>query len=175
MGRRKLLNTRERQALLAIPTDEECLIRHYTLTSADLLEIQVRRRPHNQLGFAVLLCLMRYPGRALMLGEKLPQAMLAYIAAQLDISPKLFDLYARRKATRLDHVARLLPYLQKHAPGARDRRTALLAAIDAADISDKGSAIVSAVVAIFRGENTMLPSEDTIERIGLAGRAIARR
>ncbi|WP_284316793.1 DUF4158 domain-containing protein [Labrys miyagiensis] len=175
MGRRKLLSTRERQALFAIPTDEESLIRHYTFTSAGLLEIQARRRPHNQLGFGVQLCLMRYPGRALMPGEKLPKATLIYIAAQLDISPKFFDLYARREPTRLDHVARLLSYLQKRTPVAQDRRTALLAAINAADVSDKGSAIASAVIATFHAENALLPSEDTIERIGLAGRAIARR
>jgi len=53
MGRRKLLSNRERQALFAIPTDEESLIRHYTLSMADLFEIQLRRRPYNQIGFAI--------------------------------------------------------------------------------------------------------------------------
>jgi hypothetical protein len=34
-------------------------IRHYSLSSADKLEIGLRRREHNRLGFAVQLCLMR--------------------------------------------------------------------------------------------------------------------
>jgi len=122
MGRRKLLSNRERQALFAIPTDDEGLIRHYTLSPADLLEVQLRRRPHNQIGFAVQLCLMRHPGRTLISGERLPIAMLAYIAAQLGIDPQVFDLYSRREATRLDHVARLLPYLHLRAASVQDRR-----------------------------------------------------
>ncbi|MXQ14305.1 DUF4158 domain-containing protein [Microvirga makkahensis] len=69
MARRKLLTPDERQALLGIPDDEESLIRHYTLSPRDRLQAEVRRRPHNQLGYAVQLCIMRYPGRVLGMGE----------------------------------------------------------------------------------------------------------
>jgi hypothetical protein len=63
MAKRKLLKVQDRQALFDIPTDEDSLIRHYSLSPADRLEIEVRRREHNRIGFAVQLCLMRYPGR----------------------------------------------------------------------------------------------------------------
>ncbi|MEQ8933969.1 MAG: DUF4158 domain-containing protein [Nitratireductor sp.] len=46
-----------------IPIDEDSLIRQYSLLPADLLEIKLRRREHNQLGIAIQPCLMRYPGR----------------------------------------------------------------------------------------------------------------
>lgn len=69
MARRALLKEHERKTLLGIPIDEASLIRHYSLSPADLLEIQLRRREHNQLGFAVQLCLMRYPGRPLLANE----------------------------------------------------------------------------------------------------------
>jgi hypothetical protein len=49
--------------LLALPTDEPTLIRHYTSSDTDLAVIQRRRRPHNRLGFALQLCTLRYPGR----------------------------------------------------------------------------------------------------------------
>lgn len=65
MGKRRLLKVQDRQRLFDIPTDEDGLIRHYSLSSADRLEIGLRRREHNQFGFAVQLCLMRYPGRVL--------------------------------------------------------------------------------------------------------------
>ena len=65
--------------LLDIPVDEDSLVRHYTLAPADLLEIQMRRREHNQLGFAIQLCLMRYPGRPLLANEIPPKAMLDYV------------------------------------------------------------------------------------------------
>ncbi|MGO4319949.1 Tn3 family transposase, partial [Agrobacterium sp. MCAB5] len=52
---------------------------------------------------------------------------------------------------------------------------ALLSAIQAAATSDDGAAIVSSIVAAFRERGALLPAIDTIERIGLTGRAIARR
>ena len=60
MARRTLLKPHDRQELVGIPTDEDSLIRHYSLSPADRLEIEVRRREHNRLGFALQLCLMRY-------------------------------------------------------------------------------------------------------------------
>lgn len=72
MAKRRLLKGRDRQALFDIPTDEDSLIRHYSLSPTDRLEIEVRRREHNRIGFAVQLCLMRYPGRALMANEMPP-------------------------------------------------------------------------------------------------------
>ena len=87
MARRKLLTPDERQALLGIPDDEESLIRHYTLSPQDRLQAEVRRRPHNQLGYAVQLCIMRYPGRVLGMDEDPPAAVVAYVAEQLGIAP----------------------------------------------------------------------------------------
>ncbi len=42
-------------------------------------------------------------------------------------------------------------------------------------MSDDGAAIASSIVVTFRERGSLLPAIDTIERIGLAGRAIARR
>jgi hypothetical protein len=44
MSRRKLLKSQERRAVFGLPTDDDSLIRHYTL-SPNLLEIRIRRRP----------------------------------------------------------------------------------------------------------------------------------
>jgi TnpA family transposase len=71
VARRTLLKAHDRQELFDIPTDEDSLIRHYSLSPADRLEIELRRRKHNELGFAVQLCLIRYPGRTLMPNESL--------------------------------------------------------------------------------------------------------
>ena len=42
-------------------------------------------------------------------------------------------------------------------------------------MSDDGAAIATTIVATFRERGSLLPAIDTIERIGLAARAIARR
>jgi TnpA family transposase len=175
MAKRRLLKVQDRQALFDIPTDEESLIRHYSLSPADRLEVQLRRREHNRLGFAMQLCLMRYPGRALIANEIPPKAMLDYIAEQIGADPASFDLYARREETRMNHVAHLLRYLGMRSATAQDRRAALLAAIEAAAATDKGMPIANAIVAAFRERRVLLPVANTIERMGLAARAIARR
>jgi TnpA family transposase len=143
MAKRKLLKDQDRRKLVDIPVDEDSLIRHYSLSLADRLEIELRRRNHNRLGFAIQLCLMRYPGRVLGAEEAPPPAMLRHVADQIGADPESFALYARREETRRDHTARLMVYLETRSAIAQDRRAALLAAIHAATMSDDGAAIAS--------------------------------
>ncbi|HZH11903.1 MAG TPA: DUF4158 domain-containing protein [Microvirga sp.] len=72
--------------MLRIPDDEESLIRHHTLSPQDRLQPEVRRRSHNQLGYAVQLCIMRYPG-VLEMGEDPPAPAVSCVAEQLGIAP----------------------------------------------------------------------------------------
>ena len=53
MPRRAVLSAAERSALLAVPTTEGDLIRHYTFGEQDLARIHQHRGGHNRLGFAV--------------------------------------------------------------------------------------------------------------------------
>lgn len=168
MAKRKLLNDQDRRKLVDIPVDEDSLIRHYSLSLADRLEIELRRRNHNRLGFAIQLCLMRYPGRVLGAEETPPRAMLRYVADQIGAAPDEFALYARREETRRDHTARLMVYLDTRSATVQDRRAALLAASQTATTSDDGAAIAGSIVATFRERGALLPAIDTIERIGLA-------
>ena len=110
MARRKLLTPDERQALLGIPDDEESLIRYYMLSAQDRPQAETRRRPHNQLGYAVQICIMRFPGRILGAGETPPAAVIAYVAEQLGIDPGAFASYGHRIWTRFAHSRRLAQY-----------------------------------------------------------------
>jgi TnpA family transposase len=157
MAKRKLLKDQDRRKLFDIPVDEDSLIRHYSLSPSDRLEIELRRRDHNRLGFAIQLCLMRYPGRVLGAEETQPGAMLRYVADQIGATPEAFVLYARREETRRDHTARLMVYLDKRSATVQDPRAALLAAIQAATMSDDGAAIASSTVAAFRERGSVLP------------------
>jgi TnpA family transposase len=104
VARRKILKAQDRQELFDIPADEDSLIRHYSLSTADRLEIGLRRREHNKLGFAVQLCVMRHPGRVLAAGGIPRRAMLKYVADQIGADPTVFTTYARREETRRDHA-----------------------------------------------------------------------
>lgn len=156
MGRRKILKAQDRQELFDIPADEDSLIRHYSLSAEDRLEIDLRRREHNKLGFAVQLCIMRHPGRVLAAGEIPPRAMLKYVADQIGADPCAFN--ARREETRRDHIARLMIFLDVGSSTAQDGRAALLSAIEAAAMSDSGVSIVNAIVATLRERGALLAS-----------------
>ena len=107
MPRRSVLTARQRATLFDLPTDEASILRHYTLADDDLETIGTRRRPHNRLGFALQLCVLRYPGRLLAPGEVIPEQITRFLAAQLGLrSDDLID-YAIREETRHEHLATL--------------------------------------------------------------------
>jgi TnpA family transposase len=72
MPRRTLLSSEQRIRLFAIPTDSAEMARHYALSSDDRELIRTKRRAINRLGFAIQLCLLRYPGQGIGPGEHPP-------------------------------------------------------------------------------------------------------
>jgi TnpA family transposase len=64
MPARSLLSPEQRNRLFSIPTDPTEMVRHYTLGADDLVLIRTKRRSINRLGFAIQLCLLKYPGWA---------------------------------------------------------------------------------------------------------------
>ena len=107
MARRTVLTGRQRSALFSLPQHEADLLRHYTLSDEDLQHIEARRRPRNKLGFALQLCVLRYPGRLLAPGEFIPPAVVDFIGRQLDLDGYELADYAVRSETRHEHLAEL--------------------------------------------------------------------
>lgn len=62
MPRRSILSAGERESLLALPDNQDDLIRRYTLSDSDRSIIRQHRGAANRLGFAVQLCYLRFPG-----------------------------------------------------------------------------------------------------------------
>ena len=81
----------ERSALLAFPIETSELISLSTFSEQDLSAIKQRRGDTNRLGFAVLLCALRYPGQALSAGERPPNSFLTMVAGQLGIDEKVWE------------------------------------------------------------------------------------
>ena len=65
MARRQLLTDEQWARLLAPPSDEREIVRCWTLSREDFDIIFRKRSDHSRLGFALLLCYLRYPGRVL--------------------------------------------------------------------------------------------------------------
>lgn len=80
------------------------MVRHWMLTERDLALVNERRRQHNRLGFAVQLCLLRYPGWPLKPGEMPPSNLLECVAEQLTVAPAEIREYSRRDRTRREHI-----------------------------------------------------------------------
>ena len=175
MARRELLTDDERGRLFGIPEEEAGLIRHYTLSPAEFDLAADRRGSRNRLGFAVQLCLLRYPGFGLRADEAVPAALLTYLAHQLGLPAAVFLDYSRRVQTRLDHAGEISSYLGLRPFIRADLPVALNLATSAAWSTDKGEPIARAIVDGLRAAKIILPATDTIERAGLAGRARARR
>src|ERR1700731_4047217 len=105
--RRQQLIEAQITALLDPPTDQRELVRHYTLSAADLAAIRRCRGDHNRLGHALMLCYLRYPGRPLKAGERPPRPLLLFIAEQIDALPGSIEDYLAAERNRQRHVAEL--------------------------------------------------------------------
>jgi TnpA family transposase len=107
MPRRSILASAERESLLALPDTNEELIRHYTFSESDLSIIRQRRGAANRLGFAVLLCYLRFPGIILNVDQPPFPPLLKLIADQLKVGIEAWDKYGEREQTRREHLVEL--------------------------------------------------------------------
>jgi uncharacterized protein DUF4158 len=161
--------------LFGIPTDPAEMAKHYVLSAEDLALVRTKRRSRNRLGFAVQRCLLRYPGQGLGPDEHPPEAMIVFVAHQLECSPAAFGEYALRDQTRREHAVELRKSLHLRSFRLADWRSCLQVGTNAAWATDRGEPIVAAMLAHLRAANVLVPTAAVLERIGLAARARARK
>jgi hypothetical protein len=118
--RRPQLSETQIAALFDPPTEPRELMRHYTLTAMDLAMIRRCRGDHSRLGYALMLCYLRHPGRPLRTNERPPAALVSFVAEQIDVRPEVIDDYLASKQNRRRHAAELQDRLRlrpfgKHA------------------------------------------------------------
>jgi hypothetical protein len=80
------------------------ILRYWLLAEEDIRRINDRRREHNRLGFAIQLCVPRYPGWPLGPEEMPPANLLTFVAEQLNADATEIAEYAARDETRREHV-----------------------------------------------------------------------
>ena len=175
MARRQLLTDEERQALLGIPPDADSLARLFTLSRLDRNLVAERRGDANRLGCAVQLALLRHPGTALAYLDQPADALVTWMAGQLDVSAAVFAEYARRPQTMTDHARQLAATLGLRTPTMADLPSVIEVAAEAARATDRGHPIAAAVIAALRTAGIILPGAAVIERVAIAGRARARK
>ncbi|WP_299567845.1 Tn3 family transposase [uncultured Sulfitobacter sp.] len=164
MAHRAILTARQRTELFDLPTNEMALLRHYTLDDEDIVRIRTRRRPENQIGFALQLCAFRYPGRLLKAGEIIPEPVCRFVAAQLGLKPDDLLPYAAREKTRREHLDALRKmYGYKMFSGKRAKK--MRSWLDRnAEASQSSQALVRGFVEECRRQQIILPGTSVIER-----------
>lgn len=175
MPRRRVLTDEQLEGLLALPTAEPELVRHYTLGRADLDEIERRRRDHNRLGFALQLCAFRYPGRLLRPGEVIPIEALRFIGEQIGIEAAAIAAYAARRQTRREQLEALreafgfITFTRQHA------REFVAWLVPVALTTTSGLTVAQALLNELRRRRIVAPGASVIERLVAAAMLLAER
>ena len=165
MPRRHILTDRQRANLFDLPDDDPSLLRHYTLADDDIEHIHTRRSPHNRLGFALQLCVFRYPGRLLTAGEVIPLKVAGFIAAQIGLRSHDLAGYAETEVTRRRHLIELRAiygYKMFTGRGARDLKVWLESEAEGARSNED---LARQFVGECRRTLTILPGVSVIERL----------
>ncbi|MBM3795952.1 MAG: Tn3 family transposase [Acidobacteria bacterium] len=110
MPRHILLSDGRRHAIETahFDLDQRDIARYWTLSANELLGIQRRRRDANRFGFAVQLCLLRFPGWPAKKDSPVPVSLLRYVGEQLGIESADIEDYFRRQPTRSDHLQEII-------------------------------------------------------------------
>ncbi len=174
---RPLLSLSQRTALFNIADNisEQELVRNYTLTASDLVQIQLQREEHNRLGYAVQMAYLRFPGRPMQPGESIPYSLLAYLAAQLHLSPRVFTLYAKRDTTRREHAVRIQKYLKLRSLTVQYEHTFRKLLLPKAVQTGSNIAVVTALLEEMRARKIIIPAMSTVEKVAYSIQEEARR
>ena len=175
MPRRRALTEAQLESLLALPNTEADLVRHWTLDRADLAAVDRRRGGHNQLGFALQLCALRYPGRLLRPGELIPAEALRFVAAQLGAEPEALASYAARFQTRYEQLDALREAFGFTELGLPQRREILAWLLPVALATTGAPAIALALMEELRRRRVIAPGPFIIEHLVAATLVLAER
>jgi Domain of unknown function (DUF4158) len=91
--------------------DPAILRKYFSLTHADLDEVEHCRGPANKLGFSVQLCTLRWRGHFLRDTRDVPASVLEVLAHELGLLPMLIADYPRDEKTRFSHLERIRRHL----------------------------------------------------------------
>jgi hypothetical protein len=151
------------------------LVRHYTLSEADLAAIRRCRGDHNRLGYALMLCYLRFPGRALRVGERPPAPLLVFVADQIEALPDCIDEYLATERNRQRHAIECQEQLGLR-PFGRLAATEVTEALLAQAIeNDRLSFLAGAVMQACRARGIVVPPPAALERLCADLRHGARR
>jgi TnpA family transposase len=102
---------RERLSHFPASISENDLAVYFTLSSSDRELIGSDREPHTRLGFALMLCALRYLGFFPINITRAPESAVEYLAEQFHVAPEALSAYGGRAETRREHLPPIMAHL----------------------------------------------------------------
>ncbi|EOQ04930.1 Tn3 family transposase [Bacillus cereus] len=178
MARQELLTEAQRKAFYELPEhiSDRDAIRYYTLSDEELKIIRQQRGAANRLGFAIQIAYLRFPGRPLASGEKIPEYLVQVIANQIGIIPSAIHNYAKgRDETRREHLSKIRKEFYFRSFTIQEYRELAQWLLPTALGTDKGYLLVEALIIEMRKRKIILPAMYAVEHLAWAVRERAQR
>lgn len=175
MARWQGLNEAQIAELFDPPVDQRELVRQFTLSAEDILAIQRCRGDHNRLGYALMLCYLRYPGRAMRAGEYPPTALLDFVAGQIGVFAQSIDEYLATDRNRERYALECQEYLGLRSFSKRAREELITSLLPQAIENDRLFHLAKLVMETCRQRDLIVPPPAVLERFCNELRRCARR
>lgn len=141
------------------------MVRYWLFGEDDIRRINARRGEHNRLGFAIQLCLLRYPGWPLAPDEIPPANLVQFVARQLGADAAEVNEYAARDETRREHLQVLYNDYQFRQYGPTESPH-LRAHLQTDALSTESAfSLVESAMTWLRERRVILPALTTLESI----------
>ncbi len=167
-----LLTNAERERLGGFPAEvpEEDHYAYFTLGGADRALVPTRSAPANRLGFALVLCAVRYLGFCPEDLAAAPESVAWYVGQQVMVAPEALAGYPERERTKTDHLKAVYEHLGYRRPSRGDIRDLFAWMVGRALEHDDPSLLVSLAAERLKAEKVVRPGVSRLERMAAAAR-----
>ena len=166
MPRKSVLTPSQKVSLLSFPTSKIEFERYYTLSENDLFIIHQKREIHNRLGFALMLCCIRYPGISYDVDTVIEDNMMEFVKKQLSIQTEIdMQLYFKRETTRREQLAEIQNLYGYRSLNAKMHASYVELLLPTAKATDNGAIVANKLIELLRHEMIIVPNISVIERL----------
>lgn len=162
---RELLTKEQRLNFMRFPEDEWSIGSYYTFSKDDIEIIKKHRKEENQLGFAIQLSVLRYPGWPYILNKNVSDSVVKYIAKQINVIPKSLKYYSLRDSTYRDHIKEIRDKYGYISFSHKEYNITLKYLINLALESDDTLFLIDRSICFLRENKIILPAITTIESL----------
>ena len=162
---RELLTKEQRNHFMRFPEDEYFIGSYYTFSKLDLEIIKKHRKEENQLGFAIQLALLRYPGWPYIFNKNIPETIVKYIANQVGTVPRALKYYSLRESTSRDHIKEIKNEYGYISFSSKEYSLSLKYVTNLAIENDDTLFLINSCICFLRENKVILPGITTLESL----------